>query len=281
MSNDGISRIRDRWFKGSPTEKMGVTERYVVYGEARRWMRDKLDLGAGRILDVGSGHGFLTFEVASRRRFHVVGLDFLSGRQMRIASGGAQLGGFADRISFVVADGGSSPFPDRKFDAVVSFNALQDVTMTAGEKALGKVIEEASRVLRTGGVFAFADSLFPECLHSDSQKLYEEIHREELGASLPPAETISSRMGTLNGLTQVQFDPRINLSEEEARIEFMDIVNARPFGMLIDFEVLWKKHLSSIRTVGLSYPNVLLISGRRVKREESFALKSRLVVSRT
>src|SRR6266702_1221451 len=77
MSSNEISRIRESWFKGSPHEKIGVTERYVVLGEARRWMIDQLGLGTGETLDVGSGHGFLTFELASMTTSHIVGLDFL------------------------------------------------------------------------------------------------------------------------------------------------------------------------------------------------------------
>ena len=104
MSSNEISAIRESWFKGSPHEKIGVTERYVVFGEARRWMINQLGLGTGETLDVGSGHGFLTFELASMTASHIVGLDFLSGKQMRMATGGSQLGGFTDRISFLVAD---------------------------------------------------------------------------------------------------------------------------------------------------------------------------------
>ena len=263
LSSDEISRIRDSWFKGSPHEKIGVTERYVVFGEARRWMIGQLDFQKGETLDVGSGHGFLTFELASMTTSHIVGLDFLSGEQMRMATRGSQLGGFTDRISFLAADARRLPFPGYKFDAVVSFNALQDVSMTLGEKALGEVVEEACRVLRTGGVFAFADNLFPECSRSDSQKLYGKIHREDFRASLPSLETLLSHLNSLKNLTQVQFDPRINLSEEEARVELMDIADARPFGMVVDFEALWKKHHSSIRSTGLSYPDVLLISGTK------------------
>ena len=122
MSNDGIARIRERWFKGGPPEKVGVTQRYVEFGEARRWLIDRLDLRTGNILDLGSGHGFLTFEVVSRTRCHVVGLDFLAGEQMKMAKGGGRLGGFADSISWVVADARTIPFPDNTFDVVVSFN---------------------------------------------------------------------------------------------------------------------------------------------------------------
>jgi ubiquinone/menaquinone biosynthesis C-methylase UbiE len=136
--------------------------------------------------------------------------------------------------------------------------------VTAGEEALGKVIEEACRVLKTDGVFGFADSLFPECLHTNSQKLYGEIHREEFGALLPSAEILSSHFDALRDLTQVQYDPHIDLSELEARTEFMDIVEAKPFDKVFDFEALWRRYLSSIRTVGLSYPSVLLVSGKKM-----------------
>ena len=50
-----LQKIRDRWFEGSPKTKRGVTERYVVFGEARRWMIDQIrDLLNGLVLDLGS-----------------------------------------------------------------------------------------------------------------------------------------------------------------------------------------------------------------------------------
>ncbi len=65
--SDPVSIARKRWFDATPVGKEGVTERYVVFGEARKWLLDQLHLRQDdEVLDFGSGHGFLTFELTSR-----------------------------------------------------------------------------------------------------------------------------------------------------------------------------------------------------------------------
>lgn len=270
MTSKALEKIRQGWLKGSPIEKMGVTERYVVFGEARRWMMSQLDLDDSQIvLDVGSGHGFLTFELAATLNAHIVGVDLLGGEQMKTAKGGATLGQLTGKTSWVVADGRNMPFSPESFDAVVSFLSLQDVFMTGGEKALDAVINESYRVLSNGGTLAFADNFYPECAKDQSQELYQRLHREELGASLPSKSVLAEKLREcgLTGLRELEYDPKLVLDENESRTELMDIAEAKPFGVRIDFEKLWQKYAGQIRTMGISYPNLLLISGRKTQHE--------------
>ncbi len=265
MSN-GLAKIRSKWFEGTPVEKTGVTERYVVFGEARRWILDHLNLRADSvILDVGFGHGFLSFEMASRTEASVIGLDFLKGEQLKVAAGGARIGGLRHRISWVTGDARMIPFQNNTFDFVVSFLSLQDIFMTGGEAAVRRALENSFRVLRPKGIIAFGDNLFPECSDNDSQRLYSRIHREEFGAALPRRDTVIrmlERLG-LGNLTQSYYDPRIKLDKGESRIELMDIVEAHPFGLELDFEKLWDKYEREIEKSGLSYPRLLLIMGTK------------------
>src|SRR5881296_2427002 len=78
--NDPISIVRKRWFDATPPGREGVTERYVVFGESRKWLVEQLHLRKnGPILDFGAGHGFLSFELASRTRSLVTAMDVLRG----------------------------------------------------------------------------------------------------------------------------------------------------------------------------------------------------------
>ncbi len=266
--SEGVQRVRDRWLAGSPAEKLGVTERYVIFGEARRWVLEKLSHSqADLVLDVGFGHGFLSFEAASTLDAQIIGIDFTRGEQVRIATGGLKLAKLLDRVSWVTGDARMMPFPKAQFDAVVSFNTLQDPCMTGGLQALMKTLEESSRVLKPRGLLCIADNLYPECARTVSQKLYAKIHRDEFRAVLPSKEQVLQKLkeNGLEELVESRYDPKVTLSGKEAGIELRDVVEARPFGMDFDFETLWGKHGMDVNRTGLSYPDVLLIMGKRGK----------------
>jgi len=131
-------------------EAWSVGEAYEAY--VGRWSRRVakafvpwLDLPSGRRwLDVGCGTGALTQTVLARADpAQVVGMDtaegFLTGARARIVD---------PRSTFGVGDAMSLPFPDRRFDAVVSGLALNFVPHPARAAA------EFARVAVGGGVAA-------------------------------------------------------------------------------------------------------------------------------
>ncbi|HZY93640.1 MAG TPA: class I SAM-dependent methyltransferase [Candidatus Bathyarchaeia archaeon] len=262
---DSLEKIRSKWFEGSPSEKRGVTERYVVFGEARRWIIEQLSEHLhGLVLDLGFGHGFLSYEIVVRARANVVGVDFLRGDQLRIAQRGAYTGQLRDRISLVVGDASKLPFAKQSFDCIVSFLFLEDVSMTSGREALSNVITDSLRSLKPGGIFALSDNMFPECANTKSQRLYYKIQNEVFHAGLPSSDSIISilKAHDLHDINAVFHDPKIQLTSDEARIELQDIVEAEPFGKKYDFGEIWRKY-RKIASVGLAYPRVLLLSGRK------------------
>jgi 2-polyprenyl-6-hydroxyphenyl methylase/3-demethylubiquinone-9 3-methyltransferase len=91
-----------------------------------------------RVLDIGSGGGFLTKEL-SDAGYEVTGID----PEMSAVSEAAE----HVTASFVVAVGEKLPFADDSFDSVVCSEVLEHV------EDPGAVLAEASRVLRPGGVF--------------------------------------------------------------------------------------------------------------------------------
>lgn len=86
------------------------------------------------VLDVGSGSGFYTDELAPFLG-HVVGLDLHHTMHTR-----HQDRGVADNVSLVTGDAASLPFPDERFDAAVS-------TMTFHESATERSLVELHRTM--------------------------------------------------------------------------------------------------------------------------------------
>jgi 2-polyprenyl-6-hydroxyphenyl methylase/3-demethylubiquinone-9 3-methyltransferase len=96
-----------------------------------------------KVLDVGCGGGFVANDLAAGG-FDVTGLD-ASTESLRIAAGHDRTG----RVRYQVGDALALPYPDGSFDAVCAMDFLEHV----GEPA--RVIAEAGRVLRRGGLFFF------------------------------------------------------------------------------------------------------------------------------
>ncbi|MDH3453022.1 MAG: methyltransferase domain-containing protein [Gammaproteobacteria bacterium] len=106
---------------------------------------------AAEILEVGSGTGPIARVISGLpQAARVVGLDpspvFLAKAR--------ELSGGLDNLSFVEGNGGSIPYPDGSFDAVVFHTLLCHVPDPA------PVVTEAMRVLRPGGTLAVFDCDF-------------------------------------------------------------------------------------------------------------------------
>lgn len=81
-------------------------------------------LASGRVLDVGTGPGYLPIAIARRApSLDITGID-LSPTMVRIARTNAKKGGFADRVRFLRANASDLPFEDGYFDFVVSTLSL-------------------------------------------------------------------------------------------------------------------------------------------------------------
>ena len=272
-TGEGITEVtaiaRKRWFDATPVGKEGVTERYVVFGESRRWLVNQMDLQENvDVLDLGSGHGFLTYELTSRTKSRITALDLLAGEQLSDAMRGAREARVNERISWTVGDARASPFRDGSSDAVVSFLALQDIHMIGGSNALSRVVQESCRLLKSGGMLLFADNMFPESVHTGAQRLYWTLQSKEFQAGLPSKKVLLNLLHE-NGMSDLRergYEPDIGLDEKEARVELLDVIEAKPFGKVIDFGSLWKRYGERIGRIGLAYPRVLSVTA--YKREQ-------------
>lgn len=116
--------------------------------------------GVGEALDVGTGNGALAILLAQKfPGAKVVGIDpwgFGWEYSRKRCEENAGLSGVGDRVRFLQASAAALPFPDESFDAVVSHFVFHEV---GGVDPLA-AIDEALRVLRPGGAFAFQDMFF-------------------------------------------------------------------------------------------------------------------------
>ncbi len=112
------------------------------------WALGGTDLGSN-VLEIGPGPGLTT----DLLRENVSRLTVLELDPELAASLKARLAGSS--VEVVVGDATAMPFRNEQFSAVVSFNMLHHVP---SQEFQDRLLREAWRVLRPGGVFAGTDS---------------------------------------------------------------------------------------------------------------------------
>ncbi|WP_299784961.1 bifunctional 2-polyprenyl-6-hydroxyphenol methylase/3-demethylubiquinol 3-O-methyltransferase UbiG [uncultured Marivita sp.] len=109
------------------------------------WFDTHIDWHGKEVLDLGCAGGFMA-EALDDRGANVTGIDpakdaIAAARQHAEAAGRT--------IAYDVGVGEALPYTDQSFDAVVCVDVLEHV------QDLPQVIDEVSRVLRSGGMFLF------------------------------------------------------------------------------------------------------------------------------
>ena len=126
-----------------------------LYEKATRMVRDTYyapmaeemvsDMKAGRLLDLGTGPGFLPIEIARRSfRIRIDAID-LTPRLIRMAKRHAAKAGVDERVHFEVGNAARLRWQDSTFDMVISTGMLHTL------KAPVRVLRECNRVLKPGG----------------------------------------------------------------------------------------------------------------------------------
>lgn len=106
-------------------------------------IEEKLGAGSKKVLDIGCGGGFLSNAIG-KAGHEVFGID-MSEESLKIA----RKYDSTKKITYQYANAYSLPFPDQSFDVVCAMDFLEHVEEPQ------KVIAEASRVLKPGGIFFF------------------------------------------------------------------------------------------------------------------------------
>jgi ubiquinone/menaquinone biosynthesis C-methylase UbiE len=119
----------------------------LVIGKYYRRVAEEIvsEFKEGRMLDLGTGPGYLPIEIAKRTPFvTVVGID-LSRPFIRMAREKASLAGLEHRVQFEVGNATKLRFEDESFDRVVSTGMLHML------KDPVKMFLECHRILKPGG----------------------------------------------------------------------------------------------------------------------------------
>jgi ubiquinone/menaquinone biosynthesis C-methylase UbiE len=155
-----------------------VMSNRLVQHEYRRLARDVVEMGlptGAKVLDVGTGPGFVAIEIArllSAGDYQVIGLD-LSRSMLAVAAQNAQREGLDGALTWREGDAKALPFEDGEFDFVVSSGSLHH-----WEDPL-RVFDEVARVLKGDG----------GCIIRDSKRLQRwapRLFAWTIGLTIPP-----------------------------------------------------------------------------------------------
>jgi ubiquinone/menaquinone biosynthesis C-methylase UbiE len=170
-------------------------------------------LQTGRILDLGTGPGYLPIEIVKRSpELTVVGID-LSRSLIKMARRNAVNAGVADRLHFEVGDASRLRFPDASFDMVLSTGMLHML------KDPVAVLRECNRVLKYGR----------EAWFFDPARVSSQIDKKKWRASL----SLLERFMYLVFSFYVRLDPPKTVTKSDA----LRMIRATPFK---DFRVAEK-----------------------------------------
>ncbi len=144
INNDLYDDLGELWYTANDDPVALLRAEARAHGP---WIRDQIrlrcDLPRPRVLDVGCGGGFNSNYLAEHS-FAVTGVD-LSEQSLAIAARHDS----TESVHYLRADAYELPFAAGSFDAVIAMDFLEHVEEPA------RVIAEAARVLRPGGLFFF------------------------------------------------------------------------------------------------------------------------------
>ena len=126
----------------------------------------------GEVLDIGSGNGVLAVTLAQQHgQAKVTGMDYWGTDweySKRICESNARVAGVDQRVSFQKGDAARLDFASDTFDAATSNLTFHEVKSVANKKL---VLQEALRVVKPGGTFAFIDYIYEEKYYGDLAEL--------------------------------------------------------------------------------------------------------------
>ncbi len=130
----------------------------------------RLEIGGaqGQVLDIGSGNGVLAVKIAqSYPGVTVTGIDAWGQDweySQSVCEQNARLAGVQERVRFHKGDAARLEFADNTFDGAASNLTFHEVKSVPDKKL---VLQEALRVIKPGGAFAFVDYFYAPNYYGD------------------------------------------------------------------------------------------------------------------
>lgn len=143
VNNEIYEALGDRWYKAKDDPVALLRAEAKVRNHWVLAHIQKNHSGNCAVLDIGCGAGFLSNALALAGH-SVTGID-LSTSSLDIAKKYDS----TSRVRYEIADATAIPYQDSTFDVVCAMDFLEHV------EEPGKVIAEASRILKPGGLFFF------------------------------------------------------------------------------------------------------------------------------
>lgn len=148
---------------------MARIEKYKSYNydiiKERLFILNLAEPISGRILEVGTGKGHLTLEIA-RKGYSLVTYD-IDEEVQRIAKMNVAYAGLSDRVNFIIGKKGKTIFKNKSFDIIFCVNTMHHI------EEPGFVLEEFLRILADNGKIVLSD--FTE----KAFKIMDSIHKSE------------------------------------------------------------------------------------------------------
>ena len=125
----------------------------------------------GRILDIGSGNGVLAVKLAQHQKeVEVIGLDYWGQDweySKKVCEKNAQIAHVQNRVHFQKGDAAKLDFANETFDGAISNLTFHEVRSVANKR---DVFQEALRVIKSGGTFAFIDYFYDAKYYGDQSE---------------------------------------------------------------------------------------------------------------
>lgn len=137
---EGIPNFTAKWYALIARKSPCIID---IHKEVAQEVCSKISFG--KILDIGTGPGYVPFEIAKRSpKLEIIGIDLSSG-MIRIADKNAKDLGFSSRVKFQLANAASLPFEEGYFDFAISTLSLHHWSSPK------ECINEIYRVLKKNG----------------------------------------------------------------------------------------------------------------------------------
>jgi ubiquinone/menaquinone biosynthesis C-methylase UbiE len=135
----------------------------------------------GRILDIGSGNGVLSIKLAQRHHgVTVVGIDYWGKDweySKEVCDKNAQIAKVEGRVHFQKGDAAALEFATDSFDGAISNLTFHEVQSVVDKRA---VVQEALRVVKPGGTFAFIDYFYAEKYYGNTAAFESYLQDQKL-----------------------------------------------------------------------------------------------------